>query len=89
MKPGPGDIFDELPPIANEVSVRIETRRYGKKMTVIEGLDPHETDLAVLTKELKDKVAAGGTHKEGHIELQGEHTAKVTEFLEKRGYTVK
>ena len=29
--------------------MKVNKRRYGKEMTVIEGIDPHEIDLAELT----------------------------------------
>jgi len=69
-------------------SVRIYTdsRRYGKTVTVIEGIDGNDIDLDDLAKKLKNKCAAGGTAKEGKIELQGEHKKKVKEFLEEMGF---
>jgi translation initiation factor 1 len=69
-------------------SVRIYTdsRRYGKMVTVIEGIDANDIDLDDLAKKLKNKCAAGGTAKEGKIELQGEHKKKVKEFLEEMGF---
>lgn len=84
----PEDLLDDLPPPDVEAKVTIATRRYGKKVTVVEGLDPRATDLDALTKELKNHIAAGGTHKEGRIELQGDQKARVMDFLSKRGFRV-
>lgn len=69
-------------------SVRIYTdsRRYGKMVTVVDGIDANDIDLDDLAKKLKNKCAAGGTAKEGKIELQGEHKKKVKEFLEEMGF---
>jgi translation initiation factor 1 len=69
-------------------SVRIYTdsRRYGKIVTVVEGIDANDIDLDDLAKKLKNKCAAGGTAKEGKIELQGDHKKKVKEFLEEMGF---
>jgi translation initiation factor 1 len=69
-------------------SVRIYTdsRRYGKMVTVIDGIDANDIDLDDLAKKLKNKCAAGGTAKDGKIELQGEHKKKVKEFLEEMGF---
>ena len=39
------------------------------------------------TKKLKNKLACGGTAKEGKIELQGTHIQKVKETLLEMGFT--
>ena len=69
-------------------SVRISTdsRRYGKKVTVIDGFDENDIDIDELARELKTKCAAGGTAKDGRIELQGEHKKKVKAVLEEMGF---
>ena len=71
------------------IRVHNDTRRYGKTVTVVEGLDVGDIDIAELARTLKNKCAAGGTAKEGRIELQGEHKKKVAEVLESMGYRVK
>ena len=58
--------------IAREVqTVKVFTvrRRFGKLMTIIEGIDEHDIDIKELTKTLKAKCACGGTSKNGQIEL--------------------
>ena len=69
-------------------SVRITTdrRRYGKLVTIVEGIDSASADD--LGTELKKLCAAGGTVKDGRIEIQGNHKKSVREKLEKMGYTV-
>ena len=49
----------------SSTSVRIYTdsRRYGKIVTVVEGIDDNDIDLDDLAKKLKNKCAAGGTAK--------------------------
>ena len=64
----------------------IETRRYGKKYTLVTGIDPDEVDLGALAKQLKTKLACGGTSKEGRIELQGDHRYKIKQLLEEFGF---
>lgn len=60
-------------------------RRYGKYITVIEGLSK-DVDPKKILKELKTKLACGGTLKEGVIELQGNHKEKVKPILAKLGF---
>jgi translation initiation factor 1 len=69
--------------------IRIATtkRRYGKVVTIISGIDPTDIDLDDLARFLKNKCAAGGTVKDGIIELQGDHKKKAIEALKEKGYT--
>ncbi len=80
---------EELAKEQQLIHVHVDTRRYGKSVTVVEGLDVGDIDIAELARTLKNKCAAGGTAKEGRIELQGEHRKKVAEVLESMGYRVK
>ncbi|MEM0158016.1 MAG: translation initiation factor [Thermoplasmataceae archaeon] len=69
------------------VKVSVDKRRYGKNVTIIEGIDPKSEDLWEIAKELKKKVASGGTVKDGKtIELQGDHRDSVKKFLEQMGF---
>ena len=70
-----------------EIRVRIEKRRYGKLMTVLDGLG-NDIDITDLLKTLKTKCATGGTYKDGAIELQGNHTRKVKIILGDMGFPV-
>ncbi len=69
--------------------IRIATtkRRYGKVVTIISGIDPTDIDLDDLARFLKNKCAAGGTVKDGIIELQGDHKKKALLALKEKGYT--
>jgi len=60
------------------------TRRFGKPITIVEGIDKKSGKS--LSKELKRKLACGGTFKEGRIELQGSHTTRTKELLKEMGY---
>ncbi len=68
------------------VRISTDSRRYGKTVTVIEGIDADDIDIDDLARKLKTKCAAGGTAKDGKIELQGEHKKKVKEALEEMGF---
>jgi len=71
-----------------KISITIDRRRYGKMMTIIDGINPHELDIDALISNLKSICACGGTIKDGKIELQGDHRTKVKETLEKMGFMV-
>ncbi|SDY55108.1 translation initation factor SUI1, putative [Halobellus clavatus] len=57
-------------------------------MVVVEGFEGG-TDLDSLASELKSTLGTGGTVKEGHIELQGDHEERVRELLKANGYSVR
>ena len=69
-----------------EIVVRIEQKRFKKKVTVIEGLDKSGVDLNKLAKSLKGKLACGGTVSDRKIMLQGDHRRKIKEVLAKEGF---
>lgn len=56
-----------------KIEVKIEKKKFGKKYTIIEGIDDKEIDVKELVKKLKSKFACGGTAKGNKIELQGDH----------------
>lgn len=79
-----------LPP--EQQNLRIQTSkkgRGGKTVTVISGFQHNEESLASLAKTLKAKCGTGGTVKENTIEIQGEHKAKLLEWVTKLGYKAK
>ncbi len=81
-------ICEEIAKETQRIRITSDRRRYGKVVTIIEGLDASDVDLDELARTLKTKVAAGGTVKNGKIELQGEHRKKVEETLSELGYNV-
>lgn len=64
-------------------------RRAGKSVTVASGFQHRPDTLTNLAASLKKKCGAGGTAKDGEIEIQGDHVAKVAAELQKMGYRVK
>lgn len=73
-----------------QVRVCRETKgRKGKGVTVISGLPLDTKRLTQLAKKLKQHCGAGGTVKEGLIEIQGEHRDRVIAELIKLGYAAK
>ena len=71
----------ELAKDNTKIIIRLETRRFKKKGTMIEGLDPKLNNLETVAKELKNKYACGGTAKEGYIFLQGDHRDTIKDTL--------
>jgi translation initiation factor 1 len=77
---------EEIAREQQSVKIYTDSRRYGKTVTVIEGIDSNDIDINDLAKKLKNKCAAGGTAKDGKIELQGDHKKKVKDALESMGF---
>ena len=69
------------------MTIRVDSRRYGKNVTVVDGFDP-SVDLDRVAKDLKSALGVGGTVKDGHIELQGDHRRAVRPILEKQGFHI-
>lgn len=76
----------ELDKEDTRIIVRLETRRFSKTTTMIEGLDPKINDIQTIVKELKSRLACGGTAKDGFILLQGDHRDIVKNYLINKGF---
>jgi len=63
--------------------------RGGKVVTVIHGLRARGAALDALAAELKRLCGAGGTVKDGVVEIQGDHRERIAEKLRALGHTVK
>lgn len=69
------------------VRVARETKgRGGKTVTRIKGLALDAVALALLARQLRTACGAGGSVKDGVIEVQGEHCELVMEILKKHGH---
>ncbi|MEM5802137.1 MAG: translation initiation factor [Candidatus Aenigmatarchaeota archaeon] len=67
-----------------KIKIFVEKRKFGKPTTIIEGITERGKEIA---KQLKMKLACGGTYKENRIELQGDHKNKVKDLLIKIGFS--
>lgn len=80
-------IDDDFARADTVLTISVESRRYGKPMTVVEGFAPG-TDLKALASSLKKQLGTGGTVEDDHVELQGDHRERLPPLLEAEGYTV-
>jgi translation initiation factor 1 len=83
------DALDEIAKEQTELRITTDSRRYGKLMTIVSGLDDSSLEPKKLLSQLKSKCACGGAFKDGHIELQGDHVRKVSQTLEQMGFLVR
>jgi len=82
------DVYGDLTRAEQVLTIRVESRRYGKPMTIIEGFDPDAVDLRELASDLKKRLGTGGTVESGHIELQGDHRDRLPDLLREEGFEV-
>ncbi len=68
---------------------RDRKRRGGKTVTVISGLQHNAAAYRALLQDLKTLCGAGGTLKDGTIEIQGDHRERIAARLSEMGYKVK
>ena len=84
------DAAADVEPAKQTIRVAVDRkRRAGKIVTVAGGFQHAPATLAALAASLKKACGSGGTAKDGEIEIQGDHAARVAEELRKRGYRVK
>ena len=79
-------VCGEIEKEQQRIRIRLETRKFGRPTTIIDGIDEKSASLSGLAQKLKGFCACGGTSKNGLIMLQGDHRDRVREFLIKIGY---
>ncbi len=80
-------VCEDIAREAQKIKVYTTRRKFGKLMTVVEGIDDRSIDLKELVKILKTECACGGTFKDKRIELQGDHKEKVKDMLLRIGFS--
>jgi translation initiation factor 1 len=78
-------VCDSMARSEQKIEVSIDSRSYNKEMTIVDGLGD-DVDQGELASTLKSKLACGGTAKDGHIELQGDHTYRIEDVLVEEGF---
>jgi translation initiation factor 1 len=63
--------------------------RGGKVVTVVRGVPLDDAALLALAKRLRTACGAGGTVRDGVIELQGEHRDRLVLLLTQAGFRVR
>ncbi|QYS86227.1 translation initiation factor [Flavobacterium oreochromis] len=64
-------------------------KRKGKPITIIAGYEGQDEDFKLLAKEIKNKLAVGGSFKDGEIIIQGDYRDKIMNILKEKGFKVK
>ena len=82
------EVVDTLAANQQKLVVRLDKKqRKGKTVTLVQGFEGKDQDLADLAKTLKTKCGVGGSAKDGEIILQGECKEKTVQLLQQMGYT--
>ena len=76
----------ELDKSETHLIVRMELRKWGKPMTVIQGLPKTGKSIDEVARKLKARLATGGTVKDGLVMLQGDHRNRIKDELVKLGF---
>jgi translation initiation factor 1 len=63
--------------------------RGGKVVTLVRGLPLDAAALEALGKQLRAACGAGGTAKDGVLEVQGDHVDRVLTLLQQQGWRAK
>jgi len=74
-------VCGEISKEQQRIKVRLETRKFGRAVTIVEGINDKDTDIGRLAQKMKTFCACGGTAKNGQIILQGDHREKVQTYL--------
>src|SRR5512134_2317353 len=91
-QPPARDPSDKTPPAPKRNRGRVDiirstAHRSGKTVTVVTGfVGISQPEKERLAKEMQKACGAGGTVKEGRIEIQGEHRDTVARILTKAGF---
>ena len=71
------------------IRLHLDRRSAGKVVTVLTGLSGSVPDITGLARSLKAACGAGGTVKQGRVEIQGDHRDRVASELERLGLRFK
>lgn len=67
------------------IRIGLDRRATGRVVTVVTGLPGRAEEVAALARALRIACGTGGTVKDGALELQGDHRARIEDALRARG----
>lgn len=70
---------------AGKIRIRLDRRASNRVVTVVTGLPGTPAEVEALARSLKLACGTGGTFKNGALELQGDHRARVEAALAAKG----
>ncbi len=77
--------WEDLAKGSQNIKVSTDKKRYGKIVTLVSGFG-EGIDKKKIAKALKNKLACGGTYKDGSVILQGDHRKKIKSALVDLGF---
>ena len=81
-------VCEEMSKEQQRIRIRLESRKWGKKYTIIDGIDSKELKLNKLAATLKSKCECGGSEKNEQFLLQGDHREVVKVVLIDMGFPI-
>ncbi|MBW6442479.1 translation initiation factor [Patescibacteria group bacterium] len=78
-------VCEQIVKSSQKIRVTTDKKRYGKIVTIVTGF-ADGIDIKQIAKDLKNRLACGGTYKGDSIELQGDHREKIKDALVKMGF---
>ena len=78
-------VCEQIVKSSQKIRITTDRKRYGKIVTVVTGFGSG-IDVKKIAKDLKNRLACGGTYKDDAIELQGNHRKKMKEILVGLGF---
>ena len=84
------ELMGDVEKTSSMIEIKIEKRKYGKMWCVLSGFDLDTSGLKDLLKVIKNKLACGGTVKNGNIEVlfgRTDKTKEIMKILETEGFS--
>ena len=78
-------VCEQIVKSSQKIKITTDRKRYGKIVTIATGLGSG-INIKQIAKDLKNRLACGGTYKGDKIELQGDHRKTIKEMLVKLGF---